>query len=244
MEECSDFVELEGDPDDFHRAFRLLYAPLYVPPDFNFEAALLVSTLRIATKFGHPHLRTFAIAKFEGLALPPIDYIPLAREFSLSHWETAAIEKLINRDEPLTASEGLVLGNDTLISVMARRESMLRERNLKVPTAREYIELPLAEQARLKEQFQAMLDLADSSSDEHASTESVTCPTSPSDPPTTRSRSKITLADLTASPRSAKRPRVSGNAKGTVLVQKDGGCYRRVERTVRSVLSAKQSASS
>ncbi|KAG9075824.1 hypothetical protein FRC06_009868, partial [Ceratobasidium sp. 370] len=231
MGENVDFVELEGDPDDFCRAFRILYAPLYIPTDPGFEATVLVSTLRIATRFGHSFLQSFAIAKIEALALPPIDYIPLAREFDLSHWEDAALNKLIDRDNPLTAAEGLVLGNDTLISVMTKRESILHERTLKVPTAQEYIMLPPAEQTRLKEQFRAMLGLADSPSDEHVSTASVTCPSTPSGPPSTRSRSIFTLADLATSPRSPKRPRISGNATGTVLVQKDGAGYRRVERT-------------
>ncbi|KAG9075756.1 hypothetical protein FS749_012537 [Ceratobasidium sp. UAMH 11750] len=238
VDDCFDFVELEGDPDDFRRAFSLLYMPLYMPTDPTFEAAVLVSTLRIAIKFGHPFLRDFAIEKFEHLSLAPIDYIPLAREFGLTRWEDAALDKLILRDESLTASEGLVLGNDTLIFVMAQRESRLRQHTWTIPTVRQYTELPLTERTRLKEQFQAVLRLTDSSSDERASTESITYPATPSSPPTTRSRSRFTLADLTASPRSSKRARISGNTTGTMLVQKNGS-YRRVERTVRSVLSAK-----
>ncbi|KAG9088697.1 hypothetical protein FRC07_012485, partial [Ceratobasidium sp. 392] len=178
-EEDNSGIKLKGEPEDFRRTFRLLYAPSYVPESTELDAVTLKSILRIATKYEHGPLREFTIRKLEALTLSPVDYISISRDFNIPGWEDKALDVLIQRDESLTSAEGKVLGVDTVTFVTAQRESILRARNPTIlPSPQEYSKLSLVQQAELKRQFYNMVGLADSSS-EVASTRSDAGPSSP-----------------------------------------------------------------
>jgi hypothetical protein len=95
----------------------------YTLSPLRFDQATLVSTLRIATAYGHDGLRKFAIWKLELKKLPLIDYVPLAREYNVPSWEANATNKLALRPEPVSFAEARVLGMEAFVSLVARREA-------------------------------------------------------------------------------------------------------------------------
>ncbi|KAG9088705.1 hypothetical protein FRC07_012483 [Ceratobasidium sp. 392] len=86
----------------------------------------MVSTLRIATKFNHSPLRKFAIDNLELKQLPPMEYLPLAKEFNVPEWEARAIDHLAIRDEPVTVAEANLLDTESFVAMLHRREQQLR----------------------------------------------------------------------------------------------------------------------
>jgi hypothetical protein len=91
----------------------------------DFDPAVLVSSLRIATNFDHPALRQFAIDHLELKELPPMDYLPFAREFNVPDWEARALDHLAIRAEPVTVAEAELLGTESFVAMIVRREQRL-----------------------------------------------------------------------------------------------------------------------
>jgi hypothetical protein len=202
------------------------------PPEF--EAPVLVSTLRVATNFGHSMLREFALRKLEAMELSPIDYVPLAREFGISRWKDKAFEMLVSRAEPITAAEALVLGTETMVDLVAQREAQIRQRRFSIPTSQEYMAMPLAERLRLEDRFRDMLGATGSPSRE-----------STLDGPARRlypmiTRSQSTSSGSSETPSLPKRARVSGDAQ-TIISFRAGGARRdKVWRAVHGVQRAEE----
>ncbi|KAF8604194.1 hypothetical protein BDV93DRAFT_394233, partial [Ceratobasidium sp. AG-I] len=82
-----------------------------------------ISTLRIATAYDHPNLRSFAIKHLESIPLSAIERIRLSREFSLNSWEGPAYIELCERDEAITKEEADVLGIDAFVRIAKIRET-------------------------------------------------------------------------------------------------------------------------
>ncbi|KAG8700944.1 hypothetical protein FRC08_004365 [Ceratobasidium sp. 394] len=120
-------LELEGDENDFRNTFKVLYASFYYSNLSDFDAPVLVSALRIATRFNHSALRTFAIDNLELKQLPPMDYLPLAREFDVPMWEARALDHLTIRHEPVTVAEAALLGTESFVAMIVRRERRLTQ---------------------------------------------------------------------------------------------------------------------
>ncbi|KAG8739488.1 hypothetical protein FRC10_005584 [Ceratobasidium sp. 414] len=117
-----DQLVLEGSYMDFHNAFKILLAPVFSTSPSDFDIQVLISALRIATKFDHPQLRAFCIHNLELRKLPEMDYLPLAREFGIPDWEKKAIDYLSTRSEPIAVEEAELLGTELFVSTAARRE--------------------------------------------------------------------------------------------------------------------------
>ncbi|KAG8706180.1 hypothetical protein FRC09_002541 [Ceratobasidium sp. 395] len=236
-------VVLDGDPDDFHHMFKVLYAPSYMPTPHVFGAETLKSTLRIAHNLGHQSLESFAIRQLEALVLSPIDYFTMARDIGVPRWEERAIDKLINRDEPLTPEEACALGVDALMSVVSQRESILRQRAATIFSPGEYSALPATEQAKANDQLQILLSSMETPPKGwkcDTSTEPVVHPRPP-----VRASEPLTGDLLTPSRRRFTARVVSaGNAKGILGVQKTGNTHRKTGRTLRSALSPERAVTS
>ncbi|KAF8596256.1 hypothetical protein BDV93DRAFT_418126, partial [Ceratobasidium sp. AG-I] len=80
------------------------------------------SALLLATRYDHPTLRTFAIAKLENAKLSAIERIRVAREFNIPSWEEPAYLELCEREEAITISEAGVLGLEAVVQVAKIRE--------------------------------------------------------------------------------------------------------------------------
>ncbi|KAG8739489.1 hypothetical protein FRC10_005585 [Ceratobasidium sp. 414] len=93
----------------------------------DFDVPVLVSALRIATRFNHSALRSFALDNLELRQLPPMDYLPLAREFDVPKWEARALDHLAIRDEPVTVAEAGLLGTESFVAMIVRRERRLTQ---------------------------------------------------------------------------------------------------------------------
>ncbi|KAG8706181.1 hypothetical protein FRC09_002542 [Ceratobasidium sp. 395] len=118
-------IELEGDEHDFRNTFKVLYASLYTSKTSSFEVSILVSSLRIATKFNHSALRSFVIDELELRKLPPMDYLPFAKQFGVPEWEARALDHLAIRAEPVTVAEASLLGTEAFVAMIVRREKRL-----------------------------------------------------------------------------------------------------------------------
>jgi dTMP kinase len=97
---------------------------------FEFDAAVLISALRIATAYDYPELRTFSIGRLQKLCLAAIQRIQLAREFNLAGWEEAAINELVTREEAITKEEAQVLGTDKMEEVAKAREEEKKKKGM------------------------------------------------------------------------------------------------------------------
>ncbi|KAG8700946.1 hypothetical protein FRC08_004367 [Ceratobasidium sp. 394] len=158
-----DQLVLEGSHVDFHNCFKILLAPVFSKSPSDFGTPVLISTLRIATKFDHPQLRAFCIRNLELRKLPEMDYLPLAREFDIPDWEKKAIDYLSTRKEPITVEEAQLLGTELFVSTAARREQRVaREKSSKAaPPPANPIEGPKpAKRARTISVAQEALDVA------------------------------------------------------------------------------------
>ncbi|KAG8739487.1 hypothetical protein FRC10_005583 [Ceratobasidium sp. 414] len=83
------------------------------------NASVLISTLRVATRYDHPPLRAFSTQQLELNKLPILDYLPLAREFNITNWEARALDYLESRNEPITEAE--LLGMKSFVAIVVRR---------------------------------------------------------------------------------------------------------------------------
>jgi hypothetical protein len=101
--------------------------------DFHlFGAATLKSTLKLAAKYGHPTLRTFAIKELEKHELEPIDRFALSRDCGVTEWMSKAIDDLCWREDPMTIAEARILGPEKFVEVASRREGVKFERGSRV----------------------------------------------------------------------------------------------------------------
>ncbi|KAF8602054.1 hypothetical protein BDV93DRAFT_607705 [Ceratobasidium sp. AG-I] len=116
-------IQLPNDnPDDLHNAFKVVYTCPYALQPPTFDISVLVSTLRIATKYQNNALRNFAIHQLDLKDLSIIERIPIAREFNIEEWEAQTIQNLILRPAPVTFEEAEVLGIKDFFRVAAQRE--------------------------------------------------------------------------------------------------------------------------
>ncbi|CAE6452892.1 unnamed protein product [Rhizoctonia solani] len=123
-------IEFQDSADDFHRLLVVLYSSAY---DFHlFGAATLKSTLKLAAKYGHPTLRTFAIKELEKHELEPIDRFALSRDCGVTEWMSKAIDDLCWREDPMTIAEARILGPEKFVEVASRREGVKFERGSRV----------------------------------------------------------------------------------------------------------------
>ncbi|CAE6360084.1 unnamed protein product [Rhizoctonia solani] len=126
-------IKLEDSDDDFHNLLIVLYSSVY---DFHlFSTATLRSTLKLATKYAHPTLRTFAIKELEKHELEPIDRFALSRDCDVAEWMPKAMDDLCWREEPITIAEARILGPEKFVEVAARREGLKFERGSRVSIA-------------------------------------------------------------------------------------------------------------
>ncbi|KAG8785270.1 hypothetical protein FRC12_017793 [Ceratobasidium sp. 428] len=120
-----DEIALEGSAGDFRSILRVMYTSFDSPVRFEVTPPVLISTLRVATRYDHPELRAFAIQQLETNCLPILDYLPLAREFDVLEWETQALDHLVSRDKPITEAEAKILGAKLFVATAVRREERL-----------------------------------------------------------------------------------------------------------------------
>lgn len=83
---------------------------------------VLKSTLRLATKFQHPNLRTFAIRGLENENLAPIERVIISRQSNVPSWMPHALDELCLREAPISYAEAVALGTKTFVEIAARRE--------------------------------------------------------------------------------------------------------------------------
>ncbi|KAG8739641.1 hypothetical protein FRC10_005377 [Ceratobasidium sp. 414] len=119
---------------DIVKVLELLYTPYHLAMPLTLIISMyntttpsvdtLVSALSMATKYGHPSLRAYAIDALSPRCseLPPIDRIEVARACNVPEWATGAIDELCEREEPITLEEANRLGVETFGDVSRRRE--------------------------------------------------------------------------------------------------------------------------
>ncbi|CAE6532715.1 unnamed protein product [Rhizoctonia solani] len=123
-------IKLPDSADDFHNLLTVLYSSVY---DVHlFSSAILKSTLKLATKYAHPTLRTFAIKELEKHTLEPIERFALSRDCGVTEWMPKAVDDLCWREGPITVAEAQILGPEKFVEVAARREGILFERGSRV----------------------------------------------------------------------------------------------------------------
>ncbi|CAE6446092.1 unnamed protein product [Rhizoctonia solani] len=130
---------LDEDPQEFAQMVEILYTPIYKHISSNDH---LKSTLRLATKFKHPILRSYAIQCLEERNLPPIERIELAQSSNISSWRKEALDELCTQDEPITLAEANILGMKTFVELAHRREDYKSSRKSKRATSDEITVLP------------------------------------------------------------------------------------------------------
>ncbi|CAE6428258.1 unnamed protein product [Rhizoctonia solani] len=113
---------------NFSGAFRVLYACVFSGPEVpKFNSDTLICTLRIATRYGCPHMRNFAISQLESrFQSPPIDRIKLSDEFNIPTWAKPAFVELCRRTEPISQREARILGAERLAEISRIREAEQR----------------------------------------------------------------------------------------------------------------------
>ncbi|CAE6451112.1 unnamed protein product [Rhizoctonia solani] len=130
---------LDEDPKEFARMVEILYMPIYKHTSSNDH---LKSTLRLATKFKHPILRSYAIQCLEERNLPPIERIELAQSSNISSWRKEALDELCTQDEPITLAEANILGMKTFVELAHRREDYKSRRKSRRATSDEITIIP------------------------------------------------------------------------------------------------------
>ncbi|CUA73778.1 hypothetical protein RSOLAG22IIIB_01295 [Rhizoctonia solani] len=124
---CISIYRDEHGVEDFKNMFQVLYASLIKGP-FEFEAPVLVSSLRIATAYDYPKLREFSIDRLESAKLSAVQRIKLSGEFGLSSWDESAFRELASREEPLSKDEAREIGVDRFEEIVRAREEMQRRK--------------------------------------------------------------------------------------------------------------------
>ncbi|CAE6469992.1 unnamed protein product [Rhizoctonia solani] len=125
---------LDEDPDDFAKMVEILYMPVYKHVSSD---AHLKSTLRLATKFDHQVLRSYAIRCLEERNLPPIERIALAQNSNVYSWRKEALAELCTRDESITLAEANILGMKTFVELAHRRETYKLSRKSRTSASNE-----------------------------------------------------------------------------------------------------------
>ncbi|CAE6494969.1 unnamed protein product [Rhizoctonia solani] len=113
---------------DFRNTFRVIYSNVVSAPSSpGFDETTLISTLRVATHYQNPNLRSFAITQLQsGLILSPIYRIGLSDELSLPDWEIAAFTEFCRRPEPISQKEAKILGITRFAEIARIREAEQR----------------------------------------------------------------------------------------------------------------------
>ncbi|EUC65451.1 hypothetical protein RSOL_446170, partial [Rhizoctonia solani AG-3 Rhs1AP] len=124
---CISIYRDERGVEDFRNMFKILYATLVKGP-FEFDAPILISSLRIATAYEFPELRKFSIDRLESASLCALQRIQLAREFDLTAWDEAAFLELATREEPITKEEARELGFEKFEELAKAREDEKRKK--------------------------------------------------------------------------------------------------------------------
>ncbi|KDN49513.1 hypothetical protein RSAG8_02215, partial [Rhizoctonia solani AG-8 WAC10335] len=124
---CISIYRDERGVEDFRNMFKVLYATLVKGP-FEFDAPILISSLRIATAYEYPELRKFSIDRLYASSLSAIQRIQLAREFDLTAWDESAFRELATREEPITQEEARELGVEKLEEIAKAREDEKRKK--------------------------------------------------------------------------------------------------------------------
>ncbi|KAF8605114.1 hypothetical protein BDV93DRAFT_555061 [Ceratobasidium sp. AG-I] len=114
---------------DICNTLRVIYASVVSGPP-KFDTDTLTSALRVATVFGYPELREFAISSLEKANLAPIDRIRLSDEISLPQWEKPAFTELCQRKESISIPEAQVLGIERFTQIARIREMEQRRQFL------------------------------------------------------------------------------------------------------------------
>ncbi|KAG8963763.1 hypothetical protein FRC03_002588 [Tulasnella sp. 419] len=83
------------------------------------------AVLRLATKWGCPELRDYAMRSIERLKLKPVEMIVLSRHCKVDKWLRPACLELCIRSEPLTVEEGKLLGIELAMKLVQIREKYL-----------------------------------------------------------------------------------------------------------------------
>ncbi|CAE6505317.1 unnamed protein product [Rhizoctonia solani] len=111
-------------------AFRVLYAPVFPGPEAHkFNSETLIKALRIATLYGCPDMRNYAISELERrFTFLPIHRIQMSDEFNLPTWEKPAFVELCRRPEPISKEESKILGLDRLAALSRIRETEQRRK--------------------------------------------------------------------------------------------------------------------
>ncbi|CAE6381626.1 unnamed protein product [Rhizoctonia solani] len=98
-----------------------------------FNADILTSALRIASRYKYPDLRQYAIDELErGHSLSIIARIKLSNRFSIPEWEISACAELCRRPEPISAEEADVLGMRRLVDISRIREEEQSRRTIQL----------------------------------------------------------------------------------------------------------------
>ncbi|KAL5641633.1 hypothetical protein ACGC1H_001940 [Rhizoctonia solani] len=117
---------------DIRNTLRVIYSSFvsgHTPP--TFDGATLVSTLRVATLYQNPDLRSFAISQLQTrFTLSPIHRIALSDELSIPDWEAPAFLELCRRPESISQKEASVLGMTRTVEVARIREAEQRHQYL------------------------------------------------------------------------------------------------------------------
>ncbi|CAE6428245.1 unnamed protein product [Rhizoctonia solani] len=113
---------------DVRHTLRVIYSSFVsgrAPPAF--DAVTLISTLRVATLYQNPDLRSFSISELQSrFVIPPIHRIALSDELSLPDWEAPAFAELCRRPETISQKEAKVLGMVRTVEVARIREAEQR----------------------------------------------------------------------------------------------------------------------
>ncbi|KAG8707956.1 hypothetical protein FRC08_000196 [Ceratobasidium sp. 394] len=117
-------IELQESAEKFAMMLKVLYTPVYRATTFDVDT--LVSTLTLATKYGHPDLREYAISVLgpRRHELSPVERIRVSRTCEVDEWTPDAIDELSKRPELLTLDEATELGDDVFKAVSGKREQV------------------------------------------------------------------------------------------------------------------------
>ncbi|KAG8707957.1 hypothetical protein FRC08_000197 [Ceratobasidium sp. 394] len=115
-------IELQESAAKFTMMLKVLHTPVYRATTFDVDT--LVSTLTLATKYGHPGLRAYATSVLgpRQHELSPVRRIKVARACNIPEWAPGAIDELSKRPELLGRKEVNELGDDVFKYIARRRE--------------------------------------------------------------------------------------------------------------------------
>lgn len=115
-------VALRDRAKDVRNMLLVLYSRPYTP--HNFDTATFESAFKLASKYGHPGLRTYTIQQLDRHPLSPIERFRLSRDYNVPQWMLRAITELSWRDKPITAAEAGILGAEKTAEVAEKREAL------------------------------------------------------------------------------------------------------------------------